>query len=179
MNTSITIDITTDQLHKFIKSFRQANPHIEDAETLVDAALQSRWPKANPEEVTYAAVLNQANEDFDKMVREAVRRAEEWVDTTVQGDLFSALPPVRVPKWVTDKNGDRKEYWKASPEDVLAFLSARAEGLTAEIGALQEVLYAKKNTLASIEAEIIKHRQIIAIAKQNGIDAQTVSYARQ
>lgn len=179
MNTSITIDITTDKLHKFVKSFRQANPHIEDTEALVDAALQSRWPKATSEDIIYSAFLNQANEDFDKMVREAVRKTEEWVDTTVQGDLFSALPPVRIPKWVTDINGDRKEYWKASPEDVLAFLNARAEGLTAEIGALQETLDTKKNSLASIDVEIAKHRQIIAIARQNGIDARTVSYARQ
>lgn len=179
MNTPIAIDITSTQLHKFIQSFRQANPQIEDVETLVDTAIQTRWPSANPYEVAYAAVINQTDTDMEKMVREAARKTEEWIDTTVQGDLFSALPPVRIPKWLTDKNGDRKEYWKASPGDVLAFLDTRAAGLTAEIDALNEVLSAKQTQLDSIRAEIAKHRQIIEIARQNGVDPHTVSYARQ
>lgn len=179
MNTSISIDITSTQLHKFIQSYRQANPQIEDVETLVDSAIQKRWPSANPYEVAYAAVLNQANEDLDKIVRDAARKTEEWIDTTVQGDLFSTLPPVRIPKWLIDQNGNRKEYWKASPEDVLVFLETRATGLEAEITVLEEALATKKAQINALRAEMAKHRQVIDIAKQNGLDPKQVSYARQ
>lgn len=179
MNVSTAVDITSAQLHKLIQSYRQAHPHIEDVEALVDAAIHERWPAANPFEVAYSALVNQANEDFDKIVRDAARKTEEWIDTTVQGDLFSTLPPVRVPKYLTDAQGQRIPYWKASPEDVIAFLQARAEGLTAEIGALQETLSLKERQRASIQTELAKHLRIREVARQNGIQSSEVRYERR
>jgi hypothetical protein len=179
MKTSVQIDITSTQLHKFIQSYRVAHPQIEEPGSLVDSAISARWPEANPLEIVYQAAVNQAREDFDRIAREAARKTEEWIDTTVQGDLFSALPQVRIPKWLTDREGARIPYYKASPDDVIAFLEARRVGLRAEIVALEQTLEGKQAQYGIIESELGKHLKIRELARQNGLDLKSVRYARQ
>jgi hypothetical protein len=178
MNISTPIDVSATDLLNGIKNYRIANPHLEDVEDLVDAFINSCWPSANPYEVTYAAILNEVKKTVAEMVRKAARKTEEWIDTTVQGDLFNNMS-VRLPKWLTDRDGNPIQYWKASNDDIIAFLDARLAGINAEIGALEETLVAKNQLKASFKTEQEKQLKVRKIAKENGIDPSTVRYARQ
>lgn len=172
-----TIDITVKKLTTFIKSYRLAHPELQDGDELVNAAIGSRWPAMEPEVVTYAAFINQAESDLDDMVREAASNKELWIDTNLQGDLFNQVP-VRCPEMML-VDGKRTPYYEVSINEAYEFFNTRAIGATAERDAFQQLVDQKNLEITSYKKEIAILRDMIALAKRNGINPATVKYAKK
>jgi hypothetical protein len=177
MTTTVSVDLTMKELHRYFEKYQIANPALEDADDIISAAIAERWPGADPNEVLRQAEINWLAEDRKDIVRDANRDMAKWVDTTVQGDLFDNYP-VRVPCWFMI-DGEPREYWKVSIADALSYLQVRESALRAEADALQQAADEKRTMADRAKQQVEQTAHLIHMAEEKGIDPHTVKYAKK
>lgn len=174
--STITVDVTMKELHRYFAKFQIANPTIQEPAAVITAAICNRWPWANPDSVLREAEINWLRQDRKDMVRAAGRDMSKWVDTTVQGDLFNDYP-VKVPQWFMI-DGEPQEYWKVSIEQALSYLQARESALRAEAGALEQAAGEKHAMADTAKWQVKRTVELIQMAEERGVAPRTVKYAR-
>lgn len=173
---AITLDITMPELHKHIKAYQMRNPSISDAQALLEMAINERWPGLRIDDVLRQAEINWIALDRRNMVRDAARNLNEWVDTTVQGDMFNDIAS-KVPRWIL-RGQDPVEYWKCSPTELKEYLITRAQQVKADAMHYRNLANEKDNELRRIEAEIEHTNAIIKRATDAGLNPDDLRYEK-
>lgn len=178
MNTTemIHVDMTSPELHKLIKQYQVRNPGIADLSTVMELAINERWPGAQVEGVLRQAEINWLSQDSINRVRDTARNMEEWIDTGLQGDLFNDIP-MSVPKLML-KDGKPVEYWKCSLPEMREYMASLASSTQVQAQALQDALSAKLAAVDNLKRQISNIDEAIRRAKAQGIDPETVRYVK-
>ena len=171
-----TIEITMPELHKHVKAWLIRHPHVSDMEAALQEATRERFPYCPPDEVLHQAAVNWLNQDKLNNARDASRNLEQWVDTSVQGDMFNDLP-MRVPAFII-KNGQPVEYWKCSIAELLEVVESKVAALQMQEQQLREAADAKLFQLNAERANARNIRTAIERARAAGIDPATLTYAK-
>jgi hypothetical protein len=173
----VVIDITMPELHKRIKNWQVRNPGVTDPHQAMLCAINESWPGADVHQVLFQAEANWIRQDRLDMIRDKNKNLKNWVDTTVQGDMFNDLP-ISVPEHIIDDQGEAVEYWKCSLPNILKYVETRILSLTTEEKALRDAADVKRAEIEKAKANADKMRTAIARAVEAGIDPTTLSYAK-
>lgn len=172
----IRIDITAPELHKHIKQFQVRNPSINDLAVLMEMAIAERWHGARVEDVLLQAEINWLALDRRNLVRDTARNMQDWVDTGLQGDLFNDLA-MSVPKWML-KDGEPVEYWKCSLPEMREYMQSLSDSTRMQAEELEKAASAKRAAVDKLKQQISTIDEAIHRAQAQGIDPQTVRYAK-
>lgn len=184
MNSTIAIDITMKDLHAYFQNYQAKHYQLTDAEKIIIAAIDARWPGADPDEILRQAEINWLNQQITDTARAAGIKLSQWIDTTArsrQGDLFDTMPDhieLKVPpRFLID--GDAVPYYKVSIADALPYFQVKEQALAAEVGALLQAAEQKKVMKELVHMQVEQVSKMIKMAESNGIDPRTVKYVKK
>jgi hypothetical protein len=109
-----------------MREIETTKPNLARLDALLESVIQRLCGTAAVGDALFEAEREQLLKDALALANKAARSLNHWVDTTVQGDLFIDLPPVRFPRQVVIDD-QIKTVNEVSLQEAVAWLSSRTQ----------------------------------------------------
>jgi hypothetical protein len=109
-----------------MREIETTKPNLGALDALLESVIQRLCGTATICDALFEAEREQLLKDALALANKAARSLNQWVDTTVQGDLFIDLPPVRFPRQVVIDD-QIKTVNEVSLHEAVAWLGSRIQ----------------------------------------------------